>query len=151
MSARGVIIAATDRRRPQAERSLGDRAVESDQMERLGATDAGPGERIRIIRRARGLTQEQLARATGVSRSAVAQWETGRAGFGGKLAAIASALDVSARQLKASAGEMISRERASVRISNQEATLLRHFRELGNAEQACMLLLARRLAAVGEV
>ena len=38
------------------------------------------GERIRAARQERGWTQEQLAEAVGVSRSAVAQWETGRAG-----------------------------------------------------------------------
>src|ERR1700677_1945798 len=38
------------------------------------------GVRIRDVRRERGWTQDQLANAVGVSRSAVAQWETGRAG-----------------------------------------------------------------------
>ena len=38
------------------------------------------GIRIRDVRRERGWTQDQLANAVGVSRSAVAQWETGRAG-----------------------------------------------------------------------
>ena len=38
------------------------------------------GARIRALRRARGLTQDRLASSTGVSRSAVAQWESDRAG-----------------------------------------------------------------------
>ncbi|HEX2942493.1 MAG TPA: helix-turn-helix transcriptional regulator, partial [Rhodopila sp.] len=38
------------------------------------------GARIRAVRQDRGITQDDLARQVGVSRSAVAQWETGRAG-----------------------------------------------------------------------
>ena len=38
------------------------------------------GARIRTVRRERGWTQDELAQAVRVSRSAVAQWETGRAG-----------------------------------------------------------------------
>ena len=38
------------------------------------------GTRIRAAREEQGWTQDQLAAAVGVSRSAVAQWETGRAG-----------------------------------------------------------------------
>ena len=43
-------------------------------------TPATVGARIRELRRARGLTQDALAAACGVSRSAVAQWETDRSG-----------------------------------------------------------------------
>ena len=51
------------------------------------------GERIRKARQDRGWTQEQLAEAVGVSRSAVAQWETGRAGqLTGNLSRIAEVL-----------------------------------------------------------
>ena len=51
------------------------------------------GAHIRASRRAQGLTQDQFARAVGVTRSAVAQWETGRAGqVGAKLARIAGLL-----------------------------------------------------------
>lgn len=35
------------------------------------------GDRIRILRVARGLTQEQLAKRSGVTKSAVSQWEDG--------------------------------------------------------------------------
>ncbi len=35
------------------------------------------GERIRQLRIARGLTQEQLAKRSGVTKSAVSQWEDG--------------------------------------------------------------------------
>ena len=104
------------------------------------------GARIRALRRARGLTQDRLASSTGVSRSAVAQWETGRAGFGAKIRVIATALDVSLRELQP--GERADRGRLAEtrQVSNDEATLLRMFRELGENDQACMLHLARRLA-----
>jgi transcriptional regulator with XRE-family HTH domain len=35
------------------------------------------GDRIRTLRQARGLTQEELGEACGVSKSAVSQWEDG--------------------------------------------------------------------------
>lgn len=35
------------------------------------------GDRIKQLRAARNLTQEQLAKATGVTKSAVSQWESG--------------------------------------------------------------------------
>lgn len=44
---------------------------------------AGPvetmGERIKTLREARGLTQEQLGKAVGVTKGAVSAWETGNA------------------------------------------------------------------------
>src|SRR5581483_3037042 len=58
------------------------------------------GERIRAARQARGMTQEQLADEVGVSRSAVAQWETGRAGqLTGNLSRIAEVLGVGIEHL----------------------------------------------------
>ena len=58
------------------------------------------GERIRAARQERGWTQEQLAEAVGVSRSAVAQWETGRAGqLTGNLSRIAEVLSVGIEHL----------------------------------------------------
>src|SRR5271170_1097962 len=62
----------------------------------LGMSDSQAiGERIRLARQERGLTQEQLAEAVGVTRSAVAQWETGRAGqVTGNLSRIAAVLEV---------------------------------------------------------
>ena len=106
------------------------------------------GARIRSIRRARGLTQDQLAQATGVSRSAVAQWETGRAGFGAKVRAIATALDVSLRELQQGAGDGVGLRRDPADMNGEETSLLRHFRELSRDDQACILRLARRLASV---
>jgi transcriptional regulator with XRE-family HTH domain len=118
--------------------------------DKSAAADHGrAGARIRTLRRARGWTQEELARATGVSRSAVAQWETGRAGFNAKIRVIAHALDVSLRELQP--GERVelgALARDQRQPSNDEAMLLRLFRELGRDDQACMLRLVRRLASV---
>ena len=41
------------------------------------ATTESMGDRIRVLRQARGYTQEQLAQKVGVSKSAVSQWEDG--------------------------------------------------------------------------
>ena len=60
----------------------------------------GLGARIRAARRAHGFTQDQLARAVGVTRSAVAQWETDRAGqIGGNLTRVARALGTTTEYL----------------------------------------------------
>ena len=56
------------------------------------STSQDIGTRIRAARRERGLTQDDLADQVGVSRSAVAQWETGRTGqITGNLSRIADA------------------------------------------------------------
>ncbi|GBR54382.1 transcriptional regulator [Neokomagataea thailandica NBRC 106555] len=53
------------------------------------------GRRIRLLREMAGLSQLQLAQKVGISRSAVAFWETGRAGHVGKhLGALANVLGV---------------------------------------------------------
>ena len=63
-----------------------------DQNHRLSSL----GARIRTLRRARGFTQDRLAQSTGVSRSAVAQWEGNRAGHSaGMLERLADVLGVS--------------------------------------------------------
>jgi transcriptional regulator with XRE-family HTH domain len=107
------------------------------------------GERIKALRRHRGWTQDQLAQATGVSRSAVAQWETGRAGFGAKARLIATALEVSLRQLHS--GPVVApvpSDAEQVPVTGDEAALLRHFRELESDDQACVIHLATRLASL---
>ena len=111
------------------------------------ASSASAGERIKTLRRSRGWTQDQLAQATGVSRSAVAQWETGRAGFGAKARLIAEALDVPVRQLQPGFyPDPPMRLRDPMPISNEELVLLRHFRELDNEDQACVMQIAGKLA-----
>jgi len=59
------------------------------------------GARIRTAREEQGWTQDQLAEAVGVSRSAVAQWETGRAGqVTTNLTRVAEALGVGVEHLE---------------------------------------------------
>ena len=120
-------------------------------LEQLGATGAAPGERMRQLRRARGLTQHELARATGVSRSAVAQWETGRAGFTNRIVRVADVLGVPVRDLKLGPAGPATDGLAAPPMSRDEGLLLANFRELGSADRACLLLLARRLAAASGV
>ncbi len=117
--------------------------------DRVAVHGGQAGARIRHLRRARGWTQEELARATGVSRSAVAQWETGRAGFGAKLRLIATALDVSLRELQPGhRADPNTLAREGIPVSADETTLLRMFRELNRDDQDCLLRLVRRLASV---
>lgn len=53
------------------------------------------GRRIRLLREMTGLSQQQLAAKVGISRSAVAFWETGRSGHVGKhLGSLAEVLGV---------------------------------------------------------
>jgi transcriptional regulator with XRE-family HTH domain len=101
------------------------------------------GERIRTARNERGWTQEQLAEAVGVSRSAVAQWETGRAGqLTGNLARIAEVLAVGIEHLTHGRDK-----RSGVHAgSGDESALLRLYRECTPDDRQLLLRTARRLA-----
>ncbi len=102
--------------------------------------DATVGERIAALRRDRGLSQARLAAATGVSRSAVAQWETDRAGqYAGHLTRIAQALDVSV--------ELLLRGQeapSSAGLIGDELALLRLYRQCDADARAEILRLARK-------
>jgi transcriptional regulator with XRE-family HTH domain len=104
------------------------------------------GTRIAAARRARGLTQGELADRLGVTRSAVAQWETGRAGqVTGTLSRIAEVLDVAVESLLE--GED---RRAPLHAGNAEETaMLRLFRACGPDDRQILLRTARRLAHEG--
>jgi transcriptional regulator with XRE-family HTH domain len=101
------------------------------------------GTRVRAARRERGLTQDDLADQVGVSRSAVAQWETGRAGqVTGNLSRIAAVLEVNVEYLlygddKRAAGEV---------RQGDELALLRLYRECEPDDRQMLLRTARRLA-----
>ncbi len=100
------------------------------------------GERIRDIRRQRGITQEGLAEAVGVSRSAVAQWETGRAGqVTGNLTRVADVLGVHVAVLLGAN----PRGAPPSKLSADEMALLRLYREAPAKDRQELLRAARRL------
>src|SRR4051794_17455014 len=101
------------------------------------------GARIRVQRREQRLTQDELAHQIGVSRSAVAQWETGRTGqITSNLSRIGASLNVSVEYLvygddKRSAAEP---------RQGDELALLRLYRECEPDDRQMLLRTARRLA-----
>ena len=101
------------------------------------------GARIKDVRQERGWTQDQLAQAVGVSRSAVAQWETGRAGqITGNLTRIAASLDVGVEFLMYGSDKRAASE---VR-QGDELALLRLYRECTPDDRQMILRMVRRLA-----
>lgn len=108
---------------------------------------AAVGTRIRAARLARGLTQAGLAQAVGVTRSAVAQWETDRAGqVRGNLTRIASVLGVSVQfLLEGNTGANPEQPENAT-----ELALLRLYRTCTEEDRAFLLRTATRLARVAE-
>lgn len=101
------------------------------------------GARIKEVRQERGWTQEELSQAVGVSRSAVAQWETGRAGqITGNLTRIAATLDVGVEYLMYGNDKTASPE---VR-QGDELALVRLYRRCSPDDRQIVLRLMRRLA-----
>jgi transcriptional regulator with XRE-family HTH domain len=106
------------------------------QLEEIGA-------RIAAARSARGWTQGELAAQVGVSRSAVAQWETGRAGqVTVNLSRIAAVLDVGVEYLMQGADKRAALDA----INAEETAMLRLFRACGADDRQILLRTARRLA-----
>ena len=96
------------------------------------------GKRVKRLRIARGWTQNGLAAAVGVSRSAVAQWETGRSvGSATNRARIAQALGVAPAELVPK-GEPI--------VSGDKMPVIRLYRQCSPEDQQMLLYMARRLA-----
>jgi len=108
----------------------------------LAEETATVGARIRAARRARGWTQDELAQAVGVSRSAVAQWETDRAGqIRGNLTRIAEVLATPvATLLGAEAGRTVEPQ------TGDELALLRLYRDCSPEDRTLLLRTAHRLA-----
>lgn len=101
------------------------------------------GTRIRAARRDRGLTQDELADQVGVSRSAVAQWETGRTGqVTGNLSRIAGVLEVNVEYLMYGDDKRLAGEARQ----GDELALLRLYRECEPEDRQMLLRTARRLA-----
>jgi transcriptional regulator with XRE-family HTH domain len=100
------------------------------------------GARIRTAREEQGWTQDQLAVEVGVSRSAVAQWETGRAGqVTTNLTRVAAALGVGVEHL------MYGRDKfAPGQVQRgDELAMLRLFRECTPEDRQLLLRTAKRL------
>jgi transcriptional regulator with XRE-family HTH domain len=110
-------------------------------------TTMGIGGRIKAARQATGMTQAALAQEIGVSRSAVAQWETDRSGqVNTNLTRVASALGVSAQHLLT--GDVVA-SGGSAAERGDELALLHVYRGLGDADRQVLLRLAVRLSRGG--
>ena len=102
------------------------------------------GMRIRALRLARGMTQDQLAVSCDVSRSAVAQWETDRAGqLRGNITRIADALATTVEHV-------LQGERPSTQITGDELALLRLYRQCEPDDKSFLVRTARKLARAVE-
>ncbi len=124
-----------------------DRAVPDALSPDTVATPAVEGAAIRIreIRRSLGMTQDELARRVGVSRSAIAQWETDRTGqVRANLARVAAVLGVSIGYLLTGDSDT---GQIHVETADERAllSLYRQIREPGRAE---LLRDARRIVAM---
>lgn len=101
------------------------------------------GARIRTAREDHGWTQDQLAAAVGVSRSAVAQWETGRAGqVTANLTRVAAVLGVGVEHLMYGRDKMAPGQAPT----GDELAMLRLYRECSGEDRQLLLRTARRLA-----
>ena len=109
------------------------------------------GRRIRTERERCGLTQADLAIRVGVSRSAVAQWETGRSGqVGGNLARVADALQVSiGHLLLGEVGSPSTREHGADLTGNERA-LVGLYRACRPEDQGLLLQFAHRLVSTDQ-
>lgn len=115
----------------------------------VGTNNPGVGERIKVARQAAGMTQAALAVTIGVSRSAVAQWETDRSGqVGANLARVAATLGVSAQHLLSGDGGPEGSRGAE---GSDEIALLRLYRGMGDADRHVLLRLAVRLSRSGDI
>jgi transcriptional regulator with XRE-family HTH domain len=100
------------------------------------------GARIRRAREDQGWTQDQLAAAVGVSRSAVAQWETGRAGqVTANLTRVASALGVGVEHLMYGSDRFAPGQT----FTGDELAILRLYRECPPEDRQLLLRMAQRL------
>jgi transcriptional regulator with XRE-family HTH domain len=103
-------------------------------------SEATVGARIRALRRARGLTQDELAAACDVSRSAVAQWETDRAGqVRGNISRIADALDSSVEYI-------LQGNLPGASLTGDQLAMLRLYQACDPEDRAFLLRTAHKLA-----
>ena len=103
------------------------------------------GGRIRAARERLGMTQAGLASRVGVSRSAVAQWETGRSGqVGSNLTQIAVVLGVGVEHLLLGSGAAaVAAELGwQERLPGDELALLRLYRLCSPEDRAMLMRMA---------
>lgn len=96
------------------------------------------GARIRALRLAANLTQDEFAAKLNVSRSAIAQWETDRAGQ------IRDNMERIAKVLNTSLGYLVSGETGS--LQGDELALVRLYRACSSEDRRLLVMTARRLA-----
>ncbi|WP_298286655.1 helix-turn-helix domain-containing protein [Acidocella sp.] len=96
------------------------------------------GARIRALRLAANMTQGEFAAQLGVSRSAIAQWETDRAGQ------VRENMERIAKLLNTSLGYLVSGETGS--LQGDELALIRLYRASSAEDRRILLQTARRLA-----
>jgi transcriptional regulator with XRE-family HTH domain len=106
----------------------------------MRSSDETVGARIRALRRSQGMTQDDLAAACDVSRSAVAQWETDRAGqLRGNFTRVAEALSTNVEYL-------LQGQQPHSDITGDELALLRLYRTCDDADRQFLLRTARKLS-----
>lgn len=106
------------------------------------------GRRIRAERERLGMTQAALAARIGVSRSAVAQWETGRSGqVGSNLARVAEALQVGIGRLLLGSVSEAGAQDLTAGLAGNERALVELYRSARPDDQALLLQMAHRLAS----
>jgi transcriptional regulator with XRE-family HTH domain len=107
-------------------------------------TERGIGGRIRVARRGMGWTQQVLADTVGVSRSAVAQWETNRTlGTPGTLTRLARALGTSVEWLMLHGTEANPLEESG---SQDELSILQLYRNCSTEERLVVRHMLERFA-----
>jgi transcriptional regulator with XRE-family HTH domain len=96
------------------------------------------GARIKALRLAANLSQSKFAAKLNVSRSAIAQWETDRAGQ------VRDNIERIAKVLNTSLGYLVSGEAGS--LVGDELALMRLYRACSSEDRRLLLLTVRRLA-----
>lgn len=96
------------------------------------------GQRIRALRLANNLTQEEFAAKLSVSRSAIAQWETDRAGQ------VRENLEHIAKVLGTSLAYLVSGETGT--LQGDELALMRLYRACAPEDRKLLTQTAKRLA-----
>jgi transcriptional regulator with XRE-family HTH domain len=114
----------------------------------VGERNRGVGGRIGVARREKGWTQQALADAVGVSRNAVAQWETNRSGqIPGNLTRLAAALGTSVEWLMHGTEAPTLVEAGS----RDELAILRLYRECSTEDRRVARHTIELLAARSEI